>query len=304
MTQITYFLFRITYLFTIHWVTNTVESQMKSYSLLLIKLLIKLPVNALIISLIAGVVSGATTFEQVRQWYEWGDYSRIIQFAPELFSDTSQSLDSSECALLHMYLGVAYFVEAEVNKARNEFNHCLQAAPDLSLDSNYVSGDIYEFFEAMKLDKLHRDSQQKKNDLLIRQSEKINRERVAILDTLDFTVKNTRKRGLLFSAFASSALAAGCAGIAVYEYFIGEKEYETFLSAAQNGDFVAYKDSKEKIHTSDVRMVVASSGAGISAIAGALLFISVRRSALDKKNAVKTAFISIGLNEIKVSFTF
>jgi hypothetical protein len=248
--------------------------------------------------------------KQARQWFEWGEYPQIIQTVPGWIADSAEVLDNLTRSELCLYLGVAYFAEGEVRKARKEFLSSVQLNPAITLDKNYVSSEIYDLFLASVDEVDQQEEERKKQALLVQQqNEDMNQTKQAMLDSLDRSVKRAKKRGFLVSAVITTFLAVGTGGYAGYEYYLGEQDYDKFLSAANRGDMVEYSRLKDEVKIHDIRTVISGSVASVSAITSTIFYIVARKQRY--KNLRTNTFqvdsrfkLALGFNKINVTYTF
>lgn len=216
--------------------------------------------------------------KQARQWFEWGEYPRIIQTVPGWIADSAEVIDNVTKSELCLYLGVAYFAEGEVRKARKEFLSSLQLNPAITLDKTYVSLEIYDLFLVSVDEVEQRETERKKQELLVQQqNEEMNQTKQAMLDSLDRSVKRAKKRGFLVSAVITTVLSVGTGGYAGYEYYLGEQDYDKFLSAANRGDMVEYNRLKDEVKIHDIRTIISGSVSSVSAITSTIFYIVARK---------------------------
>lgn len=248
--------------------------------------------------------------KQARQWFEWGEYPRIIQTVPGWIADSAEVFDNLTKSELCLYLGVAYFAEGEVWKAQKEFLSSLQLNPAITLDKNYVSSEIYDLFLS-SVDEVDQQKEERKKQAILvqQQNEEMNQSKQTMMDSLDRSVKRAKKRGFLVSAVITTVLAVGSGGYAGYEYYLGEQDYDKFLSAANRGDMVEYNRLKDEVKIHDIRTIISGSVASVSAVTSIIFYIVARKQRY--KNLSTNTFqidsrfkFAIDFKSINVIYTF
>lgn len=243
--------------------------------------------------------------KKARQWFEWGEYPKIIHNVPEYLSDSTCSLGTVLESELHLYLGVAYFAEGEVGKARDEFLSSLQLNPDITLEENYVSPEIFDLFRTTVRGNEQRIAERRERDLLLKKKERVSIEREAVIDSLGLTVKRVRKRGFLFTAITTTVLSVGFAGVSAYEYLQGDKKYDKFLAAAERGDLQEYDRLKDEVKMYDNRVILTGSVSAACAISSAIFYIVAHRQRSRTAETVsKKITIDFAHNHISVTYSF
>ncbi len=243
--------------------------------------------------------------QKAKQLFEWGEYPQIIQTVPDYLSDTSRIIDSDKKSRLHLYLGVAYFAEGEVWKARDQFLTSLTLDSAITLDKNYVSHEIYDLFLETAHEIKQRRLEEEKRAQLLEQRKQVSQSNRAVIDSLDKTVKKGRKRGLLITAVSTTVLSVGFAGLSAYEYYLGDQEYDNFTAAAQLGDYREYKRLKSKIKKHDTRMAAYASATGGGTVLSTILYvIAHRKREKHIQSTMVNPTIFISMNRIGINFNF
>jgi len=266
---------------------------------------IRIVVLALILINILVYSEEKDVTEQVRQWFEWGEYNNIIELVPSYLADSTISLDTSAISQLHLYLGVANYAIGEVGKARNEFLLSLQLNPSVSLNKNYVSSEIMNLFLSSVEEYKQQEKEKKERQLLLQQTEEEKIKKQSVIDSLDYQVKEGKKRRLLISAVVASVMTVGFSGVSVYEYYEGEDEYDKYRDAAQRGDLQEYNRYKNEVEKYNTRTVLAATASGVCAISSTFFYIfAYKQRTKQKRTTSKKVGLQYCYNKIQVTVSF
>ena len=140
----------------------------------------------LVIVLLGGVAIGAFAFsaDTVRNYYEWGEYQKLIDSLEPNLAQKINGIDSSQCAKYHSYLGVAYFAVGRIGEAQKQFSLALSLDSNASLDRRYISAEIALFFNSTRADYDERKNQARINDSLRIAQKKTIKENAKLLTDL------------------------------------------------------------------------------------------------------------------------
>jgi hypothetical protein len=200
---------------------------------------------------------------QARLWFEWGEYQKIITEVPIDLANRKCDSVNTECARLHLYLGIGLFAFGQLGESRNEFMAALANNPALLPDKQYISAEMNNFFLAVHSDYLKQISEIKNRDSLLHIQQAAS-ERQKTLQTIALRQKTGRQRSL-GATIICYALAAVAASVTWYEYDQSTSSYDQFKTASGAGDLSAYNRYKQLTIRADVFAIIA----GIVSVAGA-----------------------------------
>ena len=235
--------------------------------------------------IIAWVVIGgfyATLFgftpEQLRNYFEWGEYTSLIDSLEPYFITAPDTLDSTLCARYHCYLGVAYFGKGKIGEARKQFFSALQYDPTIRLNHAYISEEINDLFIATHTDyQQERSRVRKKDSLLIKKQEAFDADLTALKK--EELRKNRRSNTVIALSFI--AVGAVFSGIAVYEFYSTKQPYREFKAAARDGDRPTYDRLQPTIKRANTIITGCAAAAGIAETVGIVFtfrLFSLRRN--------------------------
>jgi tetratricopeptide (TPR) repeat protein len=221
----------------------------------------------LLLASAATSAQGSGDFLQaVRQWSEWGDYSKIIEAVPKYLDTATVPIDDHTMAEFRKHMGVAYFASGLVEEARAEFIAAYKLDPAVSLDRSYVSEEIYAVFTSTIDAQKRKAAEAAARDTLARMKEQEKkREKESTL--------RARRRADFVLAVAGVALAGVFAGGAAYEYGVAEDAYDEFEAAAQAGDLREYENKRDDVKTGDQLTVASSACSAACAVTGTFFFV-------------------------------
>jgi tetratricopeptide (TPR) repeat protein len=216
-------------------------------------------------------LSGFTP-EQMRNYFEWGEYPSLIDTLESYFATAPDTLDSTVRALYHCYLGVAYFGKGKIGEARKQFLSALRYDRTIRPDRAYISEEIDNLFVATHADYLQERSRIRiKDSLLIEKQQVFNKNLTAI------KVEEMRKSKRSNTVIALSLFVVGAAfsGIAAYEYYSTKQPYREFKAAAREGDRATYERLQPTIKRANTIITGCAAAAGIAETVGIIFTIRV-----------------------------
>ena len=194
--------------------------------------------NLIILLLLCKVFTAAgESSDKVREYFEWGEYSKLIEELEPLLSQVSDTADSAMTAKYYSYCAVAYFGLGNIGEAREKFYKALFYNPGITLDRNYVTEEMINLFAATKIEFLNQ-----RRDTLFKDSILIAKQ-VAYESNLNLVKRDAlqrRKRNNSIFALSFAGIGAIFLGIVAFEYYATSEPYRDFKSAAINGDKTTY----------------------------------------------------------------
>ena len=179
----------------------------------------------------------AESTDNVREYFEWGEYSKLIKELEPLLSQVSYTVDSAVTAKYYSYSGVAYFGLGNIGKAREQFYKALFYSPGITLDRKYVTEEMINLFAATKIEFFNQ-----RRDALFKDSILIAKQ-VAYESNLNLMKRDAlqrRKRNNSIFALSFAGIGAVFLGIVAFEYYATSEPYRDFKSAALSGDKTTY----------------------------------------------------------------
>lgn len=213
----------------------------------------------------------AVTPEELRGYFEWGEYRQLIEKLEPLLADSSDHLDSARCARYHLYLGVALYGTGRVGDARKHFLAALRHDPTLQPDRRYISEEIENLFSVTLSDYTEEQRRIMMNDSLLAQQQQAFKANVRELQYEE--LRRSRFSGRMI-AVSTTVIGVAVTGIALYEYYTTRQPYNEFQHAATSGDIVEYNRIQPIIRRANGIITGCAVTAGISEVAG--LFFAIR----------------------------
>lgn len=244
----------------------------KSQTLLFFKVI---PIPLLFSSIFFSAT--AFTHEEIRNYFEWGEYAKLVGILEPCLDSLSVSPDSVKAATYHNYLGTAYFGLGDIGKAHRNFQRALELYSGVLLDSAYVSEEIMNLFNATRSDLINRKKTEHYQDSLL-VAEQVGFKSNLRKIELDALQKRKRNNMILLATFYGiSAFFTGCV---IYERRSTRTEYNEFRKAASSGDKESYDKFKRIIYQANTLMISGDIAAGSSALLG--VFFTFKIGALKK----------------------
>lgn len=200
---------------------------------------------------------------QIRHYFEWGNYDKLIQIIEPYLASAKDSakLYISEC---HKYLGVAYFARSRIADARKQFELSYRTNQSIVLDRFYVSPEIYDFFSKTVSETKDELSREAQKDSLLRIAE-------LQLKKNEITLQEIKsKRITIFYTALYYSLAAIAGGAAYYSSSLADQDYSKWNTARINGDLVTYGDKAlvKKINWEDAASIGGEVGCALFVVPG------------------------------------
>jgi len=223
--------------------------------------------------LIAGILVPASAFspEDLRNYFEWGEYRQLIDTLEPYLADHATQLDSTVCARYHLYLGVAKYGTGQVGEARKCFLRALRYDPLQRPDRQYISEAIDNLFTVTLSDYTEEQRRKRRNDSLLVQQQRAFEKNVHALQLEERS--RSRRTGTILS-ISTATVGAALAGIALYEYYSTRESYSDFQAAAADGDRLTYDRLRPVIRRANGIIVGCAVTTGISELAS--LFLGIR----------------------------
>lgn len=228
-----------------------------------------------IIILIAGLVTASPAFtpDELRNYFEWGEYQELIDLLEPYLAVAPDTLDSAECARYHLYLGVALYGKGRVGDAQKHFLSALKSDALQRPDRQYISEAIDNLFSATLSDFSEQQRRKRENDSLLVQRQQ----------AFDANVKALRREELRRGHVAGTlisvsmiTLGAAFAGAAAYEYYSTKTAYNDFRAAAARGDRMEYDRLQPIVRRANGIIAGCAITAGIGEVAGIFFVIRTR----------------------------
>jgi hypothetical protein len=202
---------------------------------------------------------------KMRRHFEWGEYDSLAVIARAALTAPDHASDSGFISDCYKYLGVVSMSHGNISQARKEFETAYQYNPFLQLDSIYVSREIYQLFCVTNQEYVQARRESARQDSLLKAQERTLR----INEELKASLKQEQRRRLTTAAsIISLSITALCGAGAVYEYLQGDKAYQDFKNAANQGDELAYNRNKKIVQAHDTYTVAYGCGGIVAGIAG------------------------------------
>jgi uncharacterized glyoxalase superfamily protein PhnB len=182
--------------------------------------------------------------EIVREYFEWGEYSSLIDTLAPRIDSLSKLSDSSVTAYFYSCLGVAYFSTENINDARVHFSKALQFDSSISIPPKFVSNEITALFRAIKSEfgKQNRLKFIEDSLVMVHNYEK----EITNKKILAAELKKKHQR-ILISSIVSSAASAAFFGLSIFQYDESGSVYNDFRRAAESGDQFQYDKLKGRL---------------------------------------------------------
>lgn len=212
---------------------------------------------------------------QVRNWFEWGEYDKILADVPSRLDALGES---DEKASLHVYVGVAYYTHSRLSRAKEQFYKALEIDAGVELDTDYVSSEIQDFFRLTRNEFKKLAAEKARIDSLrVARERQQKLSRAAVRDSLTLEKQFARARRIKAYSLASLGLAGVAAFVSGYQYVCADESYEKFLVAARDQrDLADYTRYKEKTQFHDRASIVSAAVSITSTITSAILFSKAR----------------------------
>jgi hypothetical protein len=203
--------------------------------------------------------------DAVRDYFEWGEYSALIDTLAPSIDSISQSTDSSMVALFHSYLGVAYFSTEKIGDARTHFLKALLFDSTIALQSEYVSKEILALFKVIKseFEKQLRLKFMEDSLAIVHDKEILLFNKKKIISELE-----NKHRCFLATSISSSAAMAVFLGLSLFQYDRNKPVYSKFKDAAGNGDQIQYAILRKEIKRSNALILTFNIISGVSFCSG------------------------------------
>lgn len=207
----------------------------------------------------------ADLHEEVRDYFEWGEYPALINTLSPIIDSLSKNSDSSHISKYHMYLGVALFSTEKTGDARTHFFKALQFDSSIALPSEYVSNEITALFKVIKseFEKQLRLNFMEDSLAVIhrREAELFNKNRI----TGEFRKKHKR---FVVSSISSTTVSAVLLGLSIVQYDKGRSIYRNFKHAAYIGDQTQYNTLRSQIKYSNNLILTLDITSGVTFCTG------------------------------------
>ena len=231
------------------------------------------------IAVALATTTQAVSSDELRTWFEWGQYREIVNQLEPYLANPSDSPDTATCARYHLFLGVALYGIGRAGDAQKHFLTALQYDPLQRPDRRYISEEIDNLFSVTLSDFTEAQRRNREKDSLMTARQR----------AFDANMTKMRKEELHRGRIAGTVLSvslfsigAAFAGIAAYEYYSVKQPYRDFRAAAAGGDRMEYDRLQPIIRRANGIIVGCAISAGISEVAA--LFMVIRTS-LQKKTA-------------------
>ncbi len=222
---------------------------------------------ALVVSILSAqpAASDDQIFAQAHQWFEWGEYQRMVDSLPIVLNQVQSHNKKAE---MHAYLGVGYFAVGMVRDSRASFIRAYELNEAVALDPAYVSREILDFFETTIQERKSIRKEKTRRDSVAQMHWEQQKRIEATRDSLQRLHAASAIRRRTIGAYASLSCAAALAAGAVFEHVRAEKSYAAFELAANSGDLRAYERNKDATLLHDVKSI------GYGALSGASFILS------------------------------
>lgn len=167
----------------------------------------------ILISIIS--ISFSVTFTDVREYFEWGEYAKLVDAVEPMVDSVSSLKDTALAASYFINLGIAYYGTGKPGSAREMFLRALQINQSIELEKSYVSEEITDLFEKTRTEFIKRATLKLNQDSLISEKQRLIRENSLYAEN----VRMLRKKRAIKTLTAATFCAAVLSGtIAAFEY--------------------------------------------------------------------------------------
>ncbi len=226
--------------------------------------------------------SDGNSSSRARTWFEWGEYTRILDSVPSFLEDVPDSLKKAE---LKKYLAVARFAAGNIGPARETFIQALELNRGIELDEDFVSDEMFDLFVSTRDEYLGSLREQAIQDSILHERQRELLRRDIVLDSIARTERRARRRRSITATIAGGALAALFLAGAVYEYSLAEEAYTDYSAARIIGDKVGYDASKEKTEYHDNLYLGSAALSVLSATVTTVFAIAAFRAGIEEDSS-------------------
>ncbi|HEX2959708.1 MAG TPA: hypothetical protein VHO70_22925 [Chitinispirillaceae bacterium] len=225
--------------------------------------------------LVAVVSIFADLQNVVRDHFEWGEYSALIDTLAPIIDSLSTVTDSSRISTYHCYLGVAFFSTEKIGDARAHFLQALQFDSSIVLPSEYVSKEISALFKVIKseFEKQQRLKFMEDSLTFVHDEEKKLLHTKKILHELE-----NKHHRFLAASISTSTVAAVFLGFSIFQYDKSKTVCSKFKYAAKIGDQVQYSTLRNELKHSNSLILTFDIASGVTFCSGLLTAVKARQT--------------------------
>lgn len=197
----------------------------------------------------------------VRDQFEWGEYSALIDTLAPVIDSLSRNTDSSLVSKYHCYLGVAYFSTERIGDARAHFLKALQFDSSITLPPEYVSNEISALFKVIKS-----EFEKQQRLIFVEDSLSVVHEKEMKLINKNKITSELRKKHqrCLTVSVSSSTAAAILIGLSIFQYDKNKLVYSRYKYAAGTGDLIQYTTLRNEIRHSNALILTLDITSGVT----------------------------------------
>jgi hypothetical protein len=254
--------------------------------------------TAVLVLLLHLSVGAQPVLELVRERFEWGEYGEMLRIAGSCAPESLEVLDTASLAQWHLYLGMALFSTGEIAQANDRFRLAYELDQSAGIDTFFSSASAREFYRTSIREYAKQKHETARRDSAASAMETAEKEKAALLLRMEH---QKAERGRLYGIIATGSAAAAFGGLAGYEYYRAEKNYDRFLGYAEAGDSVQWAKYKNLVRRDDMYTMVFAGCAAASALP-ALYFAFFRSK--KKEEAGKSAEVNFRIGIVYgIAFT-
>lgn len=215
--------------------------------------------------LIASFSIFADLHKMVGEYFEWGEYSTLIDSLAPCIDSLSEVTDSSEIARYHSYLGVAYFSIEKISDARSHFLKALLFDSSISLPAEYVSNEISTLFRVIKSE----FEKQKRLKFIEDSLVSVHNHEIEITNKNVLATEIGKKRQhFIIASVSSSVVGAVFLGLGIFQHVAAQPMYSEFKDAAELGDQFRYNKLHNELNRSNYLILTFEITSGITFCGG------------------------------------
>lgn len=253
-----------------------------------------------------GSGEGRAALQELKRHFEWGEYDQIASKYEMLRPLIYEHLDSTATSQFYKYVGVAMFAKGRIADAREQLVRAYELNPAISLDSYYVSNEIYEFFLAtIEEARVRQEAKAQRDSLerarLLTQRLKASHDTLAGARVRSYRIRNHVAGGILLAASVAFGVATA------YQYRLADSLYRTeWIPATREGQKQRRAEYGARLRELKTEIAATAAGAAIGLASGIYFTLRARRQKSDVPEVSLTGRIRPGVPvyECRVALQF